>query len=202
MRRAGLDCGICRVEPLSPELRRPCCQSWHVAGWLNGIPRRAVCGIVLTPLPTHFRGSAEEGRLSLGRSPGAALEQTAWQHRLAAAFPRPRCPQRGSPVLQADFTELSVNARAARTKHERSRAPPCATRGSDAVLTEMGQSRASARARPATRSRRDETAQNTQSRSAPHQKIPSGGLDVSQPLLGRFRSAGQRLPPLALNSSS
>ena len=121
VRRAGLDQGICRAEPLSPELRRPCCQSWHVAGRLNGIPRRTACGLALTPLPTHFRGSAEEGRLSLGRSPGAALDQTTWQHRLAAAFPRPRCPQRGSPFLQADFTELSVNARAARTKHGCSR---------------------------------------------------------------------------------
>ena len=65
--------------------------------------------------------SAEGGRPSLRRSPGATQEQTAWQHRLAAAFPRPRCPQRGSPVLQADFTELSVNARAARTKHGCSR---------------------------------------------------------------------------------
>ena len=48
--------------------------------------------------------------------------------------------------------------------------PLCATRGSATVLTEMGQFRASARARPATRSRRDETVQNTQSRSAPHQE--------------------------------
>ena len=77
----------------------------------------------LPSLPCRCTSEARRrrGRLSLGRSPGASPDQTAWQHRLAAAFPRPRCPQRGSPVSQADFTELSVNARAARTKHGCSR---------------------------------------------------------------------------------
>ena len=53
--------------------------------------------------------------------------------------------------------------------------PLCATRGSATVLTEMGQFRASARARPATRSHRGETVQTMQSRFAPRQKFLLAG---------------------------
>ena len=189
------------AEPLSPELRAPYCQSWHVAGRLNGIPRRTACGLALTPLPTHFRGSAEEGRPSLG-----AL-QAPLRNRLLGSTDSRR-PSRAPDVHSAGRPSRRLtlpSCRSMRGRHEPStgaRALPfCATRGSDTVLTEMGQSRASAMARPATRSRRDETAQTKQSRSAPHRSLLAGSK-----LYGHFWADSGRWATncllQALNSSS